>query len=157
MSGAHLGFDEVIHPQPRLSIMALLAAADWAEFGFIRDSVGLSDSALSKHLSTLEQAGYVTIRKTNTGRRRTHRSAVDPAGARGVRRPRRRTAGPHHRRPPSPAGNPASTGRLTAKIFSEAVETLRPRSSSWRRLSSSWWRLRIGRGESPGQPGVRPE
>ncbi|GAA1806819.1 winged helix-turn-helix domain-containing protein [Planosporangium flavigriseum] len=65
------GFDEVIHPQPRLSIMALLAAADWAEFGFIRDSVGLSDSALSKHLSTLEQAAYVTIRKTNTGRRRT--------------------------------------------------------------------------------------
>jgi DNA-binding MarR family transcriptional regulator len=71
MSGAHPGFDEVIHPQPRLSIMALLAAAEWAEFGFIRDSVGLSDSALSKHLSTLEQAGYVTIRKTNTGRRRT--------------------------------------------------------------------------------------
>jgi DNA-binding MarR family transcriptional regulator len=35
--------------------------------------VGLSDSALSKHLSTLEQAGYVTIRKTNSGRRRyTH-------------------------------------------------------------------------------------
>jgi DNA-binding MarR family transcriptional regulator len=67
------GFDEVIHPQPRLSIAALLAAADWAEFGFLRDSVGLSDSALSKHLSTLEQAGYVQIRKTNTGRRRhTH-------------------------------------------------------------------------------------
>ncbi|MGC9665306.1 winged helix-turn-helix domain-containing protein [Planosporangium sp. 12N6] len=65
------GFDEVIHPQPRLSIVALLAAADWAEFSFIRDSVGLSDSALSKHLSTLEQAGYVTIRKTSTGRRRT--------------------------------------------------------------------------------------
>jgi DNA-binding MarR family transcriptional regulator len=30
-------------------------------------------SCLSKHLSTLEQAGYIRIRKTNSGRRRyTH-------------------------------------------------------------------------------------
>jgi DNA-binding MarR family transcriptional regulator len=73
MSGVPLGFDEIIHPQSRLSIMALLAASDWAEFGFIRDSVGLSDSALSKHLATLERAGCLTIRKTNIGRRRhTH-------------------------------------------------------------------------------------
>jgi DNA-binding MarR family transcriptional regulator len=73
-----IGFDEIIHPHPRLSIVAILAAADWAEFGFLRDSVGLSDSALSKHLSTLEQAGYLTIRKTNTGRlRRTHLQLTD--------------------------------------------------------------------------------
>jgi DNA-binding MarR family transcriptional regulator len=54
-------FDELIHPSTRLSIVSLLAAADWADFGYVRDQLGLSDSALSKQLSTLEQAGYVTV------------------------------------------------------------------------------------------------
>jgi Winged helix DNA-binding domain len=42
-------FDELIQPATRLSVVALLAAADWADFAFIRDQLGLSDSALSKH------------------------------------------------------------------------------------------------------------
>ena len=62
-------FDELIHAPTRLSIVALLAAAEDAEFRFIRDSVGLSDSALSKQLTTLEEAGYVEIRKTFVGKR----------------------------------------------------------------------------------------
>ena len=56
-------FDEVIHASTRLAIVSLLAATDWADFKFIRDGAGLSDSALSKQLSILEEAGYVTIRK----------------------------------------------------------------------------------------------
>ena len=51
------GFDELIHPPTRLSIVALLAAAEWADFTFVRDNLGLTDSALSKQVSTLEQAG----------------------------------------------------------------------------------------------------
>ena len=62
-------FDELIHAPTRLSIVALLAAAEWAEFRFIRDSVGLSDSALSKQLTTLEEVGYVEISKTFVGKR----------------------------------------------------------------------------------------
>jgi DNA-binding transcriptional ArsR family regulator len=62
-------FDELIHAPTRLAIVSLLAASEWAEFKFIRDSVGLSDSALSKQLSTLEQAGYVEIRKRFVGKR----------------------------------------------------------------------------------------
>ena len=66
-------FDELIHPSTRLSIVALLAAADWVEFAFIRDHLGLSDSALSKQLSTLEEAGYVHIeRPVSDSRRRVH-------------------------------------------------------------------------------------
>ena len=30
-------FDEIIHPSTRLSIVALLAAADWVDFAFVRD------------------------------------------------------------------------------------------------------------------------
>jgi DNA-binding transcriptional ArsR family regulator len=62
-------FDELIHAPTRLSIVSLLAASEWADFGFIRDSVGLSDSALSKQLVTLEEAGYVEIRKGFVGKR----------------------------------------------------------------------------------------
>jgi DNA-binding MarR family transcriptional regulator len=63
-------FDELIHPSTRLSIVALLAAADWVEFAFLRDQLHLSDSALSKQLATLEDAGYIAIDRPISDRRR---------------------------------------------------------------------------------------
>ena len=62
-------FDELIHPPTRLAIVSLLAAVEWADFKVIRDHFGLSDSALSKQLSTLEEADYVQIRKAFVGKR----------------------------------------------------------------------------------------
>jgi DNA-binding transcriptional ArsR family regulator len=62
-------FDELIHAPTRLSIVALLAATEWATFAYIRESIGLSDSALSKQLTTLEDAGYVELRKSFVGKR----------------------------------------------------------------------------------------
>lgn len=56
-------FDDVIHAPNRLRICALLAELTSADFAMIRDAVGLSDSALSKHVSTLEDHGYVVVRK----------------------------------------------------------------------------------------------
>ncbi|MEV4754850.1 transcriptional regulator [Micromonospora sp. NPDC049559] len=56
-------FDEFLHVPARLTIVALLAPASWTEFGFIRDAVGTSDSALSKQLSALATADYVEVRK----------------------------------------------------------------------------------------------
>jgi DNA-binding MarR family transcriptional regulator len=73
-------FDELIHPSTRLSIVALLAAADWVEFAFVRDQLGLSDSALSKQLSTLEDAGYVHIERPVSDRRRRVRARLTAAG-----------------------------------------------------------------------------
>ncbi|GAB2808538.1 transcriptional regulator [Streptomyces daliensis] len=64
------GFDELIHPATRLSVVALLATTEWADFAFIRDSLSLSDSALSKQLYTLEEAGYLEIHKEGGGRKR---------------------------------------------------------------------------------------
>jgi DNA-binding transcriptional ArsR family regulator len=63
------GFDELIHAPTRLAIVSLLAASEWADFTFIRDAVALSDSALSKQLSTLAEANYVDIRKAFVGKR----------------------------------------------------------------------------------------
>ncbi|KYH43829.1 transcriptional regulator [Branchiibius sp. NY16-3462-2] len=63
-------FDELIHPSTRLSIVATLAASEWADFAYLAEALSLSDSALSKQLSTLEAAGYVTTeRRTHRGRR----------------------------------------------------------------------------------------
>ena len=73
-------FDELIHAPTRLSIVSLLAASQWADFQFIRDSVGLSDSALSKQLATLEQAGYVEIRRGFVGKRPRTSARLTPAG-----------------------------------------------------------------------------
>jgi DNA-binding MarR family transcriptional regulator len=76
------GFDELIHPSTRLSLVAMLAGADWVEFGFLRDELGLSDSALSKQLSTLEQAGYVVLERPTSGRGRRVRVRLTDAGRR---------------------------------------------------------------------------
>ena len=85
-------FDELIHPSTRLSIVALLASADWIDFAFVRDRLGLSDSALSKQFATLEDAGYIAIDRPVTDRRRRVRVRLTDVGRRRVRRPRRRPA-----------------------------------------------------------------
>jgi DNA-binding transcriptional ArsR family regulator len=62
-------FDELIHAPTRLSIVSLVAATEWSDFKFIRDSLGVSDSTLSKQLALLEEAGYIEIRKGFVGKR----------------------------------------------------------------------------------------
>lgn len=49
--------------------MAALAATDRAEFRFLRDTIEVSDSLLSKHVITLEEAGYVRVEKAFVGKR----------------------------------------------------------------------------------------
>jgi DNA-binding transcriptional ArsR family regulator len=73
-------FDELIHAPTRLSIVSLLAATEWADFKFIRDSIRLSDSALSKQLTTLDDAGYVEIRKGFVGKRRRTSARLTSVG-----------------------------------------------------------------------------
>src|SRR5262245_47088384 len=63
-------FDELIHPSTRLSIVALLASADWIDFAFVRDRLELSDSALSKQFATLEAAGYISVERPVSNHRR---------------------------------------------------------------------------------------
>ena len=73
--------DEVIHPVTRLSLCGLLAAgADWVEFAAVRESVGVSDSVLSKQSRALEDAGYLEVRKGAVGRRPRTWFRLTPAG-----------------------------------------------------------------------------
>jgi DNA-binding MarR family transcriptional regulator len=65
------GIDMVIHAPHRLQICAILSAVEGVEFSALREMLAVSDSALSKHLATLESAGYVTTtRRAREGRSR---------------------------------------------------------------------------------------
>jgi len=61
--------NETIHAPVRFSIVATLAGADQAEFSFVRDTVEVSDSVLSKQVATLESAGIVKVKKGYVGKR----------------------------------------------------------------------------------------
>ena len=77
--------DDVLNPPARLQIAAILARANEAEFAIIRDIVEVSDSVLSKHLSALAEAGYVSIKKVpRDGRQRTW-AALTAEGRRAFR------------------------------------------------------------------------
>jgi DNA-binding MarR family transcriptional regulator len=60
--------DLLAHPV-RFSVAALLVAASKVEFSFVRDHVEVTDSMLSKQVSTLEQAGYIKVDKGFVGKR----------------------------------------------------------------------------------------
>jgi DNA-binding MarR family transcriptional regulator len=73
-------FDAVVHAPPRLQICGLLAAVDSMEFAAVRDSVGVSDSVLSKHVKQLEEAGYVKVGKATIASRQRTSLALTKAG-----------------------------------------------------------------------------
>ncbi|MEV5885745.1 transcriptional regulator [Streptomyces sp. NPDC052020] len=77
-----MNLDPVIHAPVRLQIVSLLAAASEAEFAFVRDSLEISDSVLSKHAAALENAGYVEIRKGYVGKRPRTWLKLSPQGRR---------------------------------------------------------------------------
>jgi DNA-binding transcriptional ArsR family regulator len=62
------GLDERIHARMRLAVMALLAGVDEAEFTHIRDRIGATDGNLGAHLRTLQEAGFIALRKQGEGR-----------------------------------------------------------------------------------------
>ncbi|MGY1433688.1 winged helix-turn-helix domain-containing protein [Streptomyces reniochalinae] len=62
-------FDPVLLDPTRLSIVSLLSGLQWAEFAWVRESVGLSASALSKQITTLGNHGYVDVDKGYVGKR----------------------------------------------------------------------------------------
>ncbi|MDR1426853.1 MAG: transcriptional regulator [Bifidobacteriaceae bacterium] len=56
-------FDEEIHSPVRLRVCSMLGAAESVDFATLSTALGVADSVLSKHLSRLEEAGYVTVAK----------------------------------------------------------------------------------------------
>jgi DNA-binding MarR family transcriptional regulator len=74
--------DPLIHAPIRLSIVACLAAADKVEFAFLRDTVEVSDSVLSRQVTLLADAGHVRVKKGYVGKRPRTWLSLTPAGRR---------------------------------------------------------------------------
>jgi DNA-binding MarR family transcriptional regulator len=55
--------DRMVHEPARLLILAYLSHVDNCDFLFLLNQTGLTKGNLSSHLSKLEKAGYVKIRK----------------------------------------------------------------------------------------------
>ena len=60
--------DPALTAPNRLAAMALLTRSTAASFGVLREHLGVSESDLSKQMSALAAAGYVTARKSGHGR-----------------------------------------------------------------------------------------
>ena len=61
--------DEVVHQRARLGILAILAEANEVDFGYLRQTLKLTDGNLSGHLQVLERAGLITLTKGYEGKR----------------------------------------------------------------------------------------
>ncbi len=60
--------DRLIHEPSRTVILAILAAVESADFLYLQRETGLTKGNLSVHLSKLEEAGYIEIKKTYRGK-----------------------------------------------------------------------------------------
>ena len=57
------GLDRLLHEPARLAITACLFVVETADFVFLRNQTGFTAGNLSSHVSKLEDAGYVSVRK----------------------------------------------------------------------------------------------
>ena len=75
-------FDRMIHQPSRLAIMALLAGCKSADFTYLQQTIGLTKGTLSKHLSYLEEGGYIEIKKRFKGKLPNTSASLTPYGRR---------------------------------------------------------------------------
>ncbi len=77
------GLDRVLHEKARLGVLtSLLAHRDGLSFNQLRDLCTLTDGNLSRHLSTLEEAGLVCVTKGISGTRPRTTVRLTPSGRR---------------------------------------------------------------------------
>lgn len=70
----------LIHSRIRLSVLSILVTAKEADFSYLRETIGTTDGNLSSHLSKLEQAKYIRIKKFFKGKRPRTTCAITEAG-----------------------------------------------------------------------------
>lgn len=70
----------MIHAPARLGILTMLSRYDSCGFTLLRDTLEVSDGNLSTHLSKLEQAGYVRVRKSFVDRKQNSSYQITKKG-----------------------------------------------------------------------------
>ena len=75
-------FDRIVHERARLRILVYLASSREPEAGFtdMKRELAMTSGNLSVQLGTLEEAGYVTIRKAFVGKKPFTGASLTPAG-----------------------------------------------------------------------------
>jgi DNA-binding HxlR family transcriptional regulator len=84
-SGA-MALDRVIHERLRLAIVSALAVHETLSFNELKAMLEATDGNLSVHARKLEDAGYVTCRKTFEGRIPRTEYRLSAAGRRALER-----------------------------------------------------------------------
>lgn len=72
--------DRVIHEPARLLISTILYSVKEADFLFLLNESGLTKGNLSSHLTKLEEAGYITIRKVFNEKKTQTLCSMTPQG-----------------------------------------------------------------------------
>jgi DNA-binding MarR family transcriptional regulator len=78
-------FNDLIHAPLRLQICAMLSPVRSLPFAEIRDSLEVSDSVLSKHLSALAEAGYVDVSRVRADARSRRQVTLTRTGRAALR------------------------------------------------------------------------
>lgn len=60
------GLDDLVHQRARLGILAMLREAAKVDFVRLRETLGLTDGNLARHLQVLSEAGFVTTKKAQS-------------------------------------------------------------------------------------------
>ena len=63
------GLNDTVHQRHRLGILVITSRARQADFGYLRQALGLTSGNLSTHLMVLEEAGLIQVEKGYEGRR----------------------------------------------------------------------------------------
>ena len=61
--------DPVIHSRIRLAVLSILVSVKEASFSYLKETIGTTDGNLNASLSRLEEAGYISIKKSFKGKK----------------------------------------------------------------------------------------
>jgi DNA-binding MarR family transcriptional regulator len=74
------GLNREFESRVRLGIMSILAVNDKAEFKTLKELLELTDGNLASHLSALEKAGYIKVKKQYVDRKPNTTYSTTSAG-----------------------------------------------------------------------------
>ena len=77
--------NKLFESRVRLGIMAVLAVNDWVDHAQLKELLGVTDGNLASHLSALEDAKYVQLRKRFVGKRPNTSYKASAAGSKAFR------------------------------------------------------------------------
>lgn len=87
LKGGLPDLDRLIHERIRLGIVSALVSGQWMSFNELKDLLQTTDGNLSRHAGKLEEAGYITCRKSSSrGRKSLTRYRLTDHGRQALQR-----------------------------------------------------------------------